>query len=292
MRSPTTRLAPTNLLQRLLSAAVLLPLILLTAWLGGLWVDAVVLATALLALHELYQLFAHTGHRPRTIGYVCTALLVAAAALQSRLEFNLTGLALLISIVATLVGELPRRQREGSLQAWALTLSGAVYIGWTLAHFILLRQVAHPLRSGPLDVVRLDAGAAWIVFGLVITFTSDTMAYFVGRTLGRHRMATYISPKKSWEGSFGGLAGAVIIGIVLIPLLGLPISLAAGALLGGLGSVAGQVGDLAESLLKRLVGVKDSGHLIPGHGGILDRADSLLFTIPTLYYVVIWLTTT
>ena len=291
-RSPTTRLAPTNLLQRLLSSAILLPLILVTVWLGGLWVDAVVVVTALLALRELYQLFSHTGHRPRTIGYICTALLVIAAALRSRFSFDLIGLALLISVVAPLVGEFPRRQREGSLQAWALTLSGAVYIGWTLAHFILLRQVTHPLRSGPLDAVRLDAGAAWIVFGLVITFASDTMAYFVGRALGQHRMAAYISPKKSWEGSFGGLAGAVIIGILLIPLLGLPISLAAGALLGAACSAAGQAGDLAESLLKRQVGVKDSGHLIPGHGGILDRADSLLFTIPTLYYVVIWLTTT
>ena len=290
-RSPT-RTAPSNLLQRLLSATVLLPLIALTVWLGGPWVDAVVLATALLALRELYRLFAHTGQRPRTIGYICAALLIAAAAFRPHLGFDLTGMALLIAIVAPLVGEFPREQRDGSLQAWALTLSGALYIGWTLAHFILLRQVAHPLRSGPLDVVRLDAGAAWITFGLLITFASDTMAYFVGRAVGSHRMAPYISPKKSWEGSFGGLGGAVLTGMLLVPFLGLPISLAAGALLGVVGSASGQAGDLAESLLKRQVGVKDSGHLIPGHGGILDRADSLLFTIPTLYYFVVWLTTT
>jgi phosphatidate cytidylyltransferase len=171
-------------------------------------------------------------------------------------------------------------------------LSGAIYIGWTLAHFILMRQIHYPLRPNPLNVLRLDAGAAWIVLGLAVTFVSDTVAYIVGRSMGRHRMAPYISPKKSWEGSIGGLVGAVLAGILLVPLLGLPISLAAGALLGGIGSAAGQAGDLAESLLKRQVGVKDSGHLIPGHGGLLDRADSLLFTIPTLYYLVVWLTGT
>jgi phosphatidate cytidylyltransferase len=284
--------APSNLLQRLLSAAVLLPLIALTVWIGGVWVDAVVLLATLLALRELYQLFEHTGQRPRKIGYVCATLLIAAAALEPRLQVDLTGLALLVAIMAPLIGEFPRKQREGSLLAWALTLSGAIYIGWTLAHFILMRQIHYPLRPNPLNVLRLDAGAAWIVLGLAVTFVSDTVAYIVGRSMGRHRMAPYISPKKSWEGSIGGLVGAVLAGILLVPLLGLPISLAAGALLGGIGSAAGQTGDLAESLLKRQVGVKDSGHLIPGHGGILDRADSLLFTIPTLYYLVVWLTGT
>lgn len=285
-----TRPAPSNLLQRLLSAAVLLPLLALTAWAGGLWVDAVVLLATLLALYEVYQLFEHTGQRPRKIGYLCATLLIGAAVLQSRAGLDLTGLALLVVIVAPLVGELPRRQREGSLLAWSLTMAGAIYIGWTMAHFILLRDVQSPLRPAPLDFLRLEAGAAWIVLGLLVSIASDTMAYAVGRTIGRHRMAPYISPKKSWEGAAGGLAGAIVVGMLLVPLLGLPISIATGALLGAVGSVAGQAGDLAESLLKRQVGVKDSGRIIPGHGGILDRADSLLFTIPTLYYLVVWLT--
>ncbi|MDQ5851749.1 MAG: phosphatidate cytidylyltransferase, partial [Chloroflexota bacterium] len=126
---------------------------------------------------------------------------------------------------------------------------------------------------------------------LLITSANDTAAYFVGRAWGRRRMAPSISPNKSWEGAAGGLAGAVVAGALLVPLLGLPISAAMGMLLGGVGGVAGQAGDLAESLLKRQAGIKDSGHLIPGHGGLLDRADSLLFTVPTLYYLVRWLTT-
>jgi phosphatidate cytidylyltransferase len=138
--------------------------------------------------------------------------------------------------------------------------------------------------------MRLDAGASWIVFALTITFVSDTAAYVAGRILGRHQMAPYISPKKSWEGAIGGFLGATAAAALLVPLMGLPVTPLIGALLGGMGSIAGQIGDLVESLLKRQVGIKDSGHLIPGHGGLLDRSDSLLFTVPTIYYVVRWLT--
>ncbi len=270
---------------------MLLPLVALVVWLGGPWILAAVAASTLLGLHELYQLFAHTGYRPRTVGYICALLFVAAGALRAPLQLDLTGLVLLATIVAPLIAEFPRKEREGSLVAWALTFSGAVYVGWTMAHFVLLRALEHPLLPAPLDFLRLDAGAAWILMALLITSANDTAAYFVGRAWGRRRMAPSISPNKSWEGAAGGLAGAVVAGALLVPLVGLPISAAMGMLLGGVGGVAGQAGDLAESLLKRQAGIKDSGHLIPGHGGLLDRADSLLFTVPTLYYLVRWLTT-
>lgn len=289
-RSPTSRTTPSNLVQRLLSAAVLIPLLALTVWLGGVWVVGAAAVCAVVALRELYQLFGHTGYRPRRVGYVCAVLFVLVAAVAAPLQANLLGLVLLISIIAPLLGEFPRRQREGSLLAWALTFSGAVYVGWTIAHFVLLRQIEHPLLPAPLQFLRLDAGAAWIMMGLLITFANDTAAYFVGRAWGRTRMAPYISPKKSWEGSIGGLIGAIVSAALLAPLLGLPIPVWVGALLGVAGAAAGQAGDLAESLLKRQVGVKDSGQIIPGHGGLLDRADSLLFTIPTLYYLIRWLT--
>jgi phosphatidate cytidylyltransferase len=152
---------------------------------------------------------------------------------------------------------------------------------------VLLRAITGPLDpAGWLHVLKLEPGAAWIVFVLAITFISDTGAYFTGRLWGQHRMAPYISPKKSWEGALGGLLFAMLAGALLVHLLGLPIPTWAGALLGGIGSIAGQAGDLAESLIKRQVDIKDSGHIIPGHGGILDRIDSLLFTAPVLYYVI------
>lgn len=279
-----------NLAQRTLSALVLFPLLVLMVWLGGAWVVGAAAVSAMLSLFELYQLFAHTGYIPRPVGYICALLFILAAATNPAVSGELVGLVLIVTIVATLGMELVRRERNGMLVAWSLTFSGAVYIGWTFAHFVLLRSISTRLRPAPLNLPRLTSGTAWILFALLITFASDTAAYFVGRAWGRRRMAPTISPGKTWEGSIGGVVAAVVAGALLVYLLGLPIDVRYGALLGGVGSVAGQAGDLAESLLKRQVGVKDSGHLIPGHGGILDRADSLLFTVPAIYYLVRWLT--
>lgn len=270
---------------------MLLPLLALTVWAGGVWVDLVVAACALLGVHELYQLFVLAGYRPRMIvGYLCTVAFVLVAVVQTRTRLDLAGLTLFLVLLVTLVAELPRQDRENALQNWALTLSGALYIGWTFAHAVLLRHITHPLNVAPARVFALDSGAAWIATALLITFASDTSAYFVGRAIGRNRLAPYISPKKSWEGAIGGVIGAMLAGVLLVILLGLPISLSAGVLLGGAGSIAGQAGDLAESLIKRQVGAKDSGNLIPGHGGLLDRADSLLFAFPVIYYLAYWLT--
>jgi len=278
-----------NLLQRILSSVVLLPIVALIVWWGEPLVSLTVAALAMVALHELYSLFRGGGYLPRrSAGYLSVVLFVIAAVLRSYVPLDWTGFALITAIIASLSVELPRRDRQSALLHWALTLSGAAYIGWTLAHFVLLRAIVHPLLpSAPLSFLRLDSGAAWIVFVLTITFINDTGAYFTGRAFGKHRMAPYISPKKSWEGAAGGLIAAIVVGALLVILLGLPINIWLGALLGGVGSIAGQAGDLAESLIKRQVDIKDSGHLIPGHGGILDRVDSLLFTAPVLYYMIV-----
>jgi phosphatidate cytidylyltransferase len=286
---PSRKLLANNLVQRVLSAVVILPAIAFIVWWGEPLASLTVIALAILALRELFGLFRGGGYVPRrSAGYLSVAVFVFSASLRRYVPFDWTGFALVTAIVASLSVELPRRNRQNSLVHWALTLAGATYVGWTLAHFVLLRAIDHPLDPGALlGFLRLEAGAAWIVFVVTITLISDTAAYFVGRALGRHRMAPYLSPKKSWEGAAGGLIGATITGMLLIPLLGLPITLAAGALLGAVGSVAGQIGDLAESLIKRQVNIKDSGHIIPGHGGILDRLDSHLFTGPVLYYLII-----
>lgn len=279
-----------NLLQRVLSAIILLPIIALIVWLGEPLVSITVASLAVVALHELFTLFRGGGYTPRrSAGYLSVILFVVSAAVRARVQpLDWTGFALVTAILASLSVELPRRNRQQSLVHWALTLSGATYIGWTLAHFVLLRALTQPLMPGaPLGVLGLEPGAAWIVFVLTVTFTSDTGAYFTGRALGRHKMAPYISPKKSWEGALGGLITATAVGALLVPLLGLPIMMALGALLGVIGSITGQAGDLAESLIKRQVNIKDSGNIIPGHGGILDRIDSLLFTAPVLYYMIV-----
>lgn len=278
-----------NLIQRIGSAVVLLPIVAGIVWWGEPLVTVTVALLSVLALHELFGLFRGGGYLPRrSAGYLSVVLFVLAASLRVRVPLDWTGFALVTSIMASLAVELPRRNREHSLLHWALTLAGSAYIGWTLAHFVLLRAITTPglHENTLLRFLRLEPGAAWIVFVLAVTFLSDTGAYFTGRAFGRHKMAPYISPKKSWEGAAGGLLASMLTGMALVPLLGLPIGLLGGALLGAIGSAAGQIGDLAESLIKRQVDIKDSGHIIPGHGGILDRIDSLLFTAPVLYYMI------
>ncbi len=144
-----------------------------------------------------------------------------------------------------------------------------------LAHAGLLRKLPH--------------GQGWVFLVLLIVMVSDSMAYFAGITLGRHRLYEAISPKKSIEGAVGGLGGGVLGALVAKSWL-LPQLQAADVILLGLGVGAfSQIGDLVESMLKRSFGVKDSGAIIPGHGGLLDRLDSLLFAFPATYYYAIWL---
>lgn len=299
---------------RVLSALVLIPVVLLVVALGEPWLALLVALAVGLALEELYRLFAAAGHRPiRWAGFLSAAFLVVAAfaaptgesGCGCTLRLPGTGLtqlpatiapsvgigaALMGAVLVTLVAQLFRRDRGGALTDWALTLAGAVYVGWTLSHFILLRELDTPHFTPPfwqaLGAPDLGSGAWWLLTAFLLVWLCDTAAYFVGRRWGRHKMSPAVSPKKSWEGAAAGFLTSTGVALGLVPLLGLPLSYPAAALLGALVGVVGQVGDLAESLLKRQVGVKDSGTLIPGHGGMLDRADSLLFVVPVVYYLL------
>lgn len=289
--SAVSKQKPSSLLQRTLSALALLPLVLLLVWWSYWSVTAAVLALSAVALLELYGAFARDSAAPRSwTGVACGLLLALAVALQPLAGQDLEAPALTLVIVASLVAELARPAEQRALSSWALTISGALYIAWLMSHFILLRGLDMPLRPAPLTPLRLEAGAAWIVLVLAITWLQDTLAYFAGRYLGRHKMAPVLSPKKTWEGFAGGMLGSVAGGLLAVWLMGLPIGLGAGALLGVVGGVVGPLGDLAESWIKRQVDLKDASHLIPGHGGLLDRIDSLLFTGPILYYLIRLLT--
>ena len=126
-----------------------------------------------------------------------------------------------------------------------------------------------------------------MLFALGVTIASDSFAYFIGRSFGKHKLAPTISPAKSWEGSIAGVIAAVIVGIALKAIFDLPSSYIALGLLAVFASVVGQAGDLVESLFKRNMAVKDSSHAIPGHGGLLDRMDSVVFAVMAVYYYVI-----
>ncbi|HEV2122783.1 MAG TPA: phosphatidate cytidylyltransferase, partial [Chloroflexota bacterium] len=187
-----------------------------------------------------------------------------------------------------------RGDMRGRLVGWALTLSGTLYVAWLISHFQTLRLI------GDLDT---EAGRGWVFFTLVATWSFDSGAYLVGSRIGRHRFMTWISPKKTWEGAAGGFLlcfvttliarSTFIASIPALQLLGwapLPIPLWHTPFLALGVAAAAQFGDLAESMIKREAGAKDASELIPGHGGMLDRVDSLLFTVVLVYYYAVILT--
>lgn len=273
--------------QRVISALVLLPVVLLLVWWSYWSVVVVVLALIVVSLLELYGAFAHDDAQPRqAVGIACGLLLGGAVTLQQIDGGDLVAPALMLMIIGSLVAELIRPTERRALSSWALTLAGALYISWLFSHFMLLRTLDTPLAGGLLAPLRIESGAAWIYTVLMITWLQDTIAYFVGRYFGRHKMAPVLSPKKTWEGAVGGMLGSILGALLALWLLGLPLAPGAAVLLGLVGGLVGPLGDLAESLIKRQAGLKDAGHLIPGHGGMLDRVDSLLFTAPILYYLI------
>jgi len=204
------------------------------------------------------------------LGAALIALLVAGA--HHRADWW-TG-ALALAAVLPSLWLIVRGETQRGLSDWLVTVGGVLYVGWLGSYLIPLRQ--------------LDQDGQWVFLAVFAAFASDTGAYFVGLAVGRTPLAPRISPSKTVEGSLGGL----LCGAAAVPLLSyaLGLDVSAGPLipLAVLVPVAAQLGDLAESLLKRGAGVKDAGVLVPGHGGVLDRLDSLLFVVPMVYYYALW----
>jgi len=177
-----------------------------------------------------------------------------------------------LAIIVSLIWLLFRRPRDQAFTNWAWTMAGILYIGWMFSYWVDLRS--------------LEDGRELVFLAMFTTFASDTSAFFIGRTWGKHTLAPAISLGKTWEGAVGGLLSSIVVALILGVIFTLPFSYWQIALVGFIISVFAQLGDLVESLLKRNTGVKDAGKLIPGHGGILDRVDSLIFTGVIVYYLV------
>lgn len=255
--------------QRVISALVLVPVVLLAAYLGGMWFLALVLAAALLASHEFTRMTQQAGHHPSLLlGLALVGALIAGARFQS-----LTSPALATLLILTFAWQVLAPQRQRSLTDWSLTLAGALYIGWLGSYLVAIRE--------------LSQGFTWLLWVLLTTWANDSGAYLVGHALGRRPFAPQISPRKTWEGAIGGWLSCLLVSGWLGWWSGVDIWLAL-----GLGVVLGPVatlGDLSVSFLKRQVGVKDTSSLIPGHGGMLDRMDSLLFSAVVVYYFALWM---
>jgi phosphatidate cytidylyltransferase len=281
---------PNPVWQRILTVAPLLPILVGSLWWDIISVTVIVAGASFLGLYELYRGLQQSGYAPyQRYGYAFGLLVVLASYIQTAYGIELMSAALALGIIGSLIAAvLTAHDDDRALPSWALSVAGVIYIPFLLSHLILLRAVNTPLTDG-LVTPWVSPGFAWIVFALATTWLGDTFAYFVGRSMGRTPLAPHISPKKTREGSVGGLIGAALTGIGCVYLFGLPISPLLGAVLGGIAGIIGPLGDLAESQIKRQIGVKDVGSLLPGHGGILDRIDSILFMVPIVYYGVVWL---
>jgi phosphatidate cytidylyltransferase len=271
-----------NLVVRLATGLIGAPLIVLLLFAGPAWGWlAFVAVAAAIGAFELFSMTHHDDAVGRAIGVVLTEVVVFTLWFGGD-----DARALLTLFVATpMVGMLLVLARLGDIRTAAVRVMantfGPLYVGGGLGAVILLRRDADPL--GP------HAGAGFVVLALSLAWASDTGAYFAGRFLGKHKLYEAVSPKKTVEGAIGGLAASVLSAVVahfwFLPALPLTEGLVLAVVAGGLG----QAGDLGESLLKRSFGVKDSGGIVPGHGGILDRVDALLLTGTVTYLYVRWL---
>ncbi len=265
-----------DLARRVGTAVVVLPLLALALFRGPLWlVPALVGAAALVGLAEFRVLLEARGLRPFTL----PALAVFAASFVDVFRPPLSPVPLWPAALILALGALVVRRGEftETVPAAAASLFGAAYLGGLGGALAALYTLA-PAGDGPWRLTLLFA----------TVMIADTCAYLVGSALGRHKLCPAISPGKTFEGGIGALVGGALAALVVCRLgLGavpVPHALALGVVVAAVGTL----GDLAESLLKRWAGVKDSGRLFPGHGGMLDRLDSLLFGAPVLYYYFLW----
>ncbi len=261
--------------KRVASATVLLPLVVVVVWFNEPlpWLTIFTVIWGVMAAFEFYTAVTNSGQKPpplTTFGLLWTLFFI----ISPLFDYAYLKLILLVStLVLPAIWFLLRRHGERAFMGWVWTIMGILYIGWLLSHFVALRE--------------LDSGRDWVFFALFVTFASDSVAYFVGRAIGKHHLAPSISPKKTWEGAMGGVLGAVGTGLLMVLILDLPITYIQVIPLATAVSIFGQFGDLLESLFKRRVGVKDSGKAMPGHGGFLDRMDSVVLAGVLVYYYAI-----
>ena len=258
-----------NFVSRVLITVIGVPIVLGIVYLGGWWLFGLVVIAALVALHELYVMA--RGLRPLVLAGYAGALATLLGAQLGGAAWMVGGFMLTLVLAFLLYGIAETRQP--ATVTMSATVLGVAWIALGLGSLVLLRDVP---EHGRLAVFTL----------LIAVFAADTFAYLVGRLLGRHKLAPALSPGKTWEGFVAGTAAAIAVAFFALyeqDFLSIPESILLGAAI----ALAGAAGDLFESALKRDLQVKDSGHLLGGHGGMLDRIDSLLFASVAAYFVVL-----
>jgi len=276
--------------QRLISAAVLVPVVVIVFLLGDPWLTLGVAILAGIGAFEAARLLRLTD-LPADAWLAMLAAPIAVIGLRYGADLSpqqvgslVAGFMALVIIVAAIAAFRVSDPGTG-FRVWAGTIMAALYPA-LLAFVVGILAVAPALPAGAPLAGTLDAGRLWLLVLVLTVWSFDSLAYVSGRFIGRGRFMNHISPNKTWSGVIGGSIAAIIVCAVLGWAVGQnPL---AGAVLGLAIAVTAQSGDLAESLMKRAAGVKDSGSLIPGHGGILDRVDSFLFAAPVVFIALTW----
>lgn len=279
--------------QRVPSAIAIVIVAVVPAVLAHPVLTIALIALASLGIAEFGRAVDSSGVRPLTWQVILLAAILIVLSGADQAPVLLVATVVLGSILL-FAGTIWRGIIEGSTRDYAYSIGALIYIGLPLAHMPLIRlqgtnDVASWLQSiNDFALTTAPAtGLGWLVLIVAATWMTDSAAYLGGRAFGKHKLAPTLSPGKTIEGGVSGLIFGGLTGLIVTGLLGLPIPLYTGAGLGLILSALGQTGDLAESLIKRDLGIKDMGNLIPGHGGILDRIDALLFTLPAGFYLVL-----
>lgn len=266
--------------RRLLTAVIGIPITIYIIDFGRWLFAAAILILSLVAWHEFYAMLRNKKiHVFLYVGYVIIFLLLGCAWLGNSQEVIMT---IIFTLIYCFI-KMMLSENKFTMADMAFSIVGIIYIGLCFSHLLLLRYTDSSLYITT-SLGSLPAGSAYLWLAFLGTWANDTFAYFVGSAFGRHKLCPDISPAKTIEGSLGGLAGSILAITLLGLLFKLPLShsISMGILVG----IVAPVGDLAESAIKRFAGVKDSGNILPGHGGILDRFDSILFAVPVVYYYI------
>ena len=257
--------------ERIIVGLIALPAVLIPIWLGDIWLALFLLLVGIGGGWEFYRMMQIGGYEPhRRLGLGWLVLLLLSHWQPQLLPYSLMVAA---GMIITLIDAM--HQKQAPMSTWMATSIGALYIGTMLGQALALRQ--------------LPNGMWWVYLALFLTWMNDSAAYFVGVNFGRHKLWPRLSPKKSWEGTIAGWVVAGIFGALWVYYTPLNATHSPffGAIVGVAAGILALFGDLSISTMKRQTGVKDSGNLFPGHGGVLDRLDSLLFVLPFVYQVVL-----
>ncbi len=297
--TPAAEPAPTkrsNLALRLLTAVLLIPPLTWLIFADGIFVLATVLVIIWLAIEEFYHLIEAKGAEPlRAFGIPAALALPIVVYLGS--DYAATVL-MSVTLLVLMIAQLGKAQISEALASISGTFFGVFYVGWLLSHAVALREfhdvVAGRWGAAAAAGLHEDVGAFLLFFTICVVIAGDAGAYFVGRAFGRRKLAPSISPNKTVEGAIGAVGAGLAFGLLckaiftaITPELTAALSWLGVILLSPLLAGVGILGDLVESLLKRDAHVKDTGSLLPGTGGVLDRIDSNLIGIPVMYYLLL-----